>query len=77
MLSRFEVAEELEENLYKIKDLIESSRQVLRSYDRETYDDANASVFSHIEGALSDDHDWVGRNMVTFEKVISGLRENG
>jgi|TARA_R110000751_G_scaffold38743_1_gene92726 hypothetical protein len=76
MLSRFEVANELEDNLDQILQLVSDSRTVLRNFDREAYRDANASVFSQIDGALNDNHEWVGRNMVTFEKIISGLREN-
>ena len=76
MLSRFEVANELEDNLDQILQLVSDSRTVLRNFDREAYRDANASVFSHIDCALNDNHEWVGRNMVTFEKIISGLREN-
>jgi len=77
MLSRFEVAAELEENLEQILQLVSDSRTVLRNFDRDAYENADASVFSHIDSALNNDHNWLGQNMVTFEKVISGLREDG
>ena len=54
MLSRFEVANELEDNLDQILQLVSDSRTVLRNFDREAYRDANASVFSQIDGALND-----------------------
>jgi hypothetical protein len=70
-----DVADQLEEVYEELLEAVDNLRQLFRMIpDRELSERARRGVLSHLETALNDEHQWIGRNDTTLADVIYELR---
>lgn len=74
-MSPDEVADQLEEVYYEMKELVDRMSVMVTELDTTMAERLRRGVIAHIEGSLDDEHHWLGRNSVTLMDVIQELRE--
>jgi hypothetical protein len=61
------------ENSQQIRDLVDRNLEIIRKADRAEYERAKAYWYAHIVMALSNDHDYLGKNMSTMQESAEVL----
>ena len=62
-------------NLEKIRELTDRNLDIIRKVDRHEYERAKAYWYAHIVMALSNDHDYLGKNMATMQESAEVLED--
>lgn len=65
--------EEFLENIEKIRELTDRNLDIIRKADRHEYERAKAYWYAHIVMALSNDHEYLGKNMSTMQESAEVL----
>jgi len=65
----------LEEIKDEIKELLKEAEKIVEEAGGLTHDRAISYWIPHVEGALDEDHCWLGGSMVTMEDTIQELRD--
>jgi ElaB/YqjD/DUF883 family membrane-anchored ribosome-binding protein len=69
-----EAVHELEDIKQQIANLLDEAKQVLRSVGNEGVSErARRTWLAHMTTALSNDHEWMGRDMNTMQDTIEEL----
>lgn len=70
-----DIADQLEEVYEELQDLLYNLKRLVRQIPyRALSERANRGVLAHIEIALNNEHQWMGRNYTTLADVIEELR---
>ena len=72
-----EIAQELEDLKGEMRELIENAQRLLRGVNPTVAERARRTWLAHIETALDDDHEWLGRGGMTMQDTINELRADG